>query len=354
MKEDEYNILDIRNINEFKNKTFSGYQISDVKNELINNIYNNKIENAFYWSSELICIGAFLELWNIIIYYYCKYIHIGNPKLPIYLCMRFNNFKEILNNGYSNNELLLRNNSIIRKLYAEVIISLALSKKKHSIEFIKINNDNFIIANIKNKIKATSINFADNIFLKDDPKDIFIAINEFNYHLSDKSNNIIQACYWFEWIINYEIFLKGKKENLICERRLYDNINDKDQKDVIWIIWDSILLVAEKKNPIILKIIKSLLNLFTIKYTKSYKKKRKLLIYIAITFILEDINLKINIIENKEYVESFVSSINLIYKDIKKNEILPKTDYLFKNLKNNNIEKSIQKMELLNNIDIIN
>ena len=44
---DPDNINDIRT--EFKNITFSNFQKSKAKQELLNTIYNNKIENANYW-----------------------------------------------------------------------------------------------------------------------------------------------------------------------------------------------------------------------------------------------------------------------------------------------------------------
>jgi len=50
-----------------------------------------------------------------------------------------------------------------------------------------------------------------------------------------------------------------------------------------------------------------------------------------------------------------VSQINQIYKQLKKKEQKPSTDYLFKNLeKEVAIERSLRKMELMNSIDITN
>ena len=92
---DEKDINDIRTIENFKNITFSGFQKSKVKQELIKNIINNKIESSCYWSTELIASGHFLDLWDVLLIITSKYIHIGNPKLPIYIQLRYDNFKDI-------------------------------------------------------------------------------------------------------------------------------------------------------------------------------------------------------------------------------------------------------------------
>ena len=44
-------INDKRNINEFKNITFSKYKKSEAKKELIKCILSQKIEHACYWSA---------------------------------------------------------------------------------------------------------------------------------------------------------------------------------------------------------------------------------------------------------------------------------------------------------------
>ena len=241
-------INDIRLPKEFNGITFSNFKKSEVRKELLNSINNNKIENACHWSAELICAGHFGDLWEIIIYNIGKNIHLANPKIPIYVDMRFQNFKEIVKNGYIGNELAMRNNDKIRSIFCELITILCLSNKKPAFECVKIAKEEFNLLNLTNKFKAPNTSYALKVFDKNDPKEIYIPLNELIYNLTKKDSNLLECCYWIEWIVEFDNICRKKKETLNASRRTFAAVDPKFQLNVIWIIWDVFLNLCEEKG----------------------------------------------------------------------------------------------------------
>lgn len=343
-------INDKRTMNEFKGMTFSKFKKTEVLKQFLKSVSNGSIEESCYWSAELICAGHYIDLWDAIFLFVSDYIHLGNPKLPIYISLRVDNFKEIIQNGYLENMLALRNNEKIRKLFLEIVVVLCLSKKKHKMESVKIHKEEFELVNMSSKLKAPNVEFISPYFQNGDPKELFIAFNEMAYHLSSKSKNALSACYWFEWIIQFQSLCKKNKDVCQCVRRSFVPVEDKMQMMPIWITWEMLLDEAKKKSSITFKIMEALLKLFCTKFTTACVRKRKFLVYFGISLLVEPIDLKIDIISNQELVNQASSKIGKIYIQIKKNEESPDTDYLFNGVERSNLEKSIKKIETMNNM----
>ena len=348
MTETSIEINDKRAAADFRGVSFSQFQKSKVKSELLTSLINNKIEPACYWVAELVCAGHFLDVWDILILFVSRYIHLGNPKLPIYIAMRFNNFKDIMANGYVGNELSLRNSVKVRQLFSEIVCIVSQSKKKHSFETVKIlKADEFDMTHMASKLKAPSIDFAKDVFKSDDPKELYIAMNEFAYHLSKASRNGVMACYWLEWLLEFESQCKQNKTVCIAETRTFAPVLDKFTKDPIWLVWE-LLLQEATKDPLVQKIMRALLDLFSIKYTSGVKKKRRFLIYFAINLLTETVDLKIDIMGNKAQIDSIMLKIGLVYKDVKKNEVTLGDDYLYLGVERSNLDKTIERLEKMN------
>ena len=140
------------------------------------------------------------------------------------------------------NELQLRNHPTIRRMFAEVISTLTLSNRKHSFEPIKINRvEEFDMTQMTDRLKAPNMTYGSDILKKEDPKELFIAINEFSYHISQDSHSTIGASYWIEWLLEFDAICKKRKEPCLCEKRSRIAVEKKFQRDIIWILWDALL-----------------------------------------------------------------------------------------------------------------
>lgn len=349
-----HEINDMRSMTDFKGYSFSNYKKCDAKKQLIDALLNRKLEAACYWTAELICAGHLSEIWEIILYYMAKHIHIGNPKMAVYLQMRYNVFRNIMNKGNINSDLDVRNDEECRKLFAEIMITMSISPRKMSFEGIKINKQHdFDMTYMKERLNAPSMIYAESVFRQKDPKEIFIALNEFAYYISKDGYNMTSACYWYEWLIEFDASCKIRKQQCICEPREH-SVENKYRCDVIWVLWDALFYYSKLlKNPLIEKALQSLLSLFCIRYTNACGKRRKYMIYYAISLLTETVPLNIEIVQDRALLQTCISKTHLIYKQIKKNEQTPSTDYLFQNIdKKFALEKSMRQMEMINSMDM--
>jgi len=348
-KQIQVDINDKRYLIDFKGITFSNFKKSDVKKELLNSLQMSKIEPACYWSAELICAGHFNDLWDLLIHFFAGSIHLSNAKIGSYLEMRLNNFNNLINNGYKDILLSARNNQKIRVLFCEVICVLCDAKRKHNFSPIKIKKDDLNIVVIRDKFKAPSTHYGEEIFGEEDPKELFPFINELAYSLSIEGRNPINACYWIEWIIEYENCCKQNKEKLLCGSRQFAKVDFKFKKEIIWIIIDLFLYEASKRNILTTKIMKSLVNLFCFNYSKQCYKKRKSLLYFAIALLCENYILEREIIKHSSHglINTIKSNINSVYKQLKKNEVSIGTEYLWLGLKTTSLEDTLEKLDLI-------
>jgi len=347
-------INDIRIETEFRNISFSGYKLTEAKKQLLLNLKNSKIEPSCYWCAELVCSGHYLELWENIFLFVGKHIHIGNPKIAIYLDKRYNVFRNIIQMKHYRTILDLRNNSTIRTMFSEIMVILCLSVKKPSFEHIKINKtEEFDMTLLRERFKAENTSYATEIFQDEDPKELFIAINEFAYQIGGKKPNMQEACYWIEWIIEFELLCRKRKQKCLLKRRNY-NVENKFQQDTIWIVWDTLIYYCEKNKPKILNtVLNSIKELFTAKYSTGTSKKRKYLLYYAVELLTEHVDTNVELISDKKTLEIVTNKIDDIYKQIKKNEVSPNTDYLFNGVQNHNLENSLKKINMIESMDFV-
>jgi hypothetical protein len=130
---------------------------------------------------------------------------------------------------------------------------------------------------------------------------------------------------------------------------VFAKVDGKFQMDIVWIIWDILLNESKKRSTLVQRIINSTLNIFCLRYTSGCHKKRRHLIYFVIEIFTEPYTLE-EIVRDKNKIITITQHINKIYKQIKTNEHSPGTDYLYQNMKTSNLEKTIAKLETMNNL----
>ena len=292
-------IVDTRTI--FTN-TFSNYKKAVVVKEFMNSIYYQKTEDAYFWTAELLCTNCIIEIWDTYIDFMCKYTHIYNPKIPIYLHKKFLEFKEIA--GKINDDLQLRNSDEIRRLFFTLTLIFCSSKRECILD-IPVFQFNFEMDKMYTNLKAPNISYVQNYFKKGDPKEYYIPLNELMYHLKETKNKM-DIFYWIEWIIEYDLMLLKNKKQLQCIKRPFA-INT----NIIWIIWE--LLLSFDKQPI-----DSLLELFSIKYKTN--KKKKCILYLCVMFIITKVDYNVPILDST-LLKNIEESINIAFEKIKKKEI---------------------------------
>ncbi len=302
----------------------------------------------------MVCSAHFVDFWDAVISYYARHIHLANPKMANYLEQRIQLFIGVIKN-YSGQDLLARNNLKMRHLVCEVVCMVCSSKKSNICADVKIAQSQKDISAIRDMYQASNLKFLENIFTEDDPRELFIPINELCYQISREGGNTYAACFWIEWTIDHVKGACQRGSKLICKRRVFHDISVPSplQMDSVWLIWEAILSeTCTRKKPLLKKIIQSLLYLFALKFTTGSYSKRKYLLFFAVSLLTLPMNLEKEPLlspQTKELLEVVKGKINHVYRQIKSNEHSAGTDYLFNGLgKRSNLEKSLHKLEMLN------
>ena len=73
--------------------------------------------------------------------------------------------------------------------------------------------------------------------------------------------------------------------------------------------------------------------------------------YFAVTLLTDIINMEEELVKEKDKILQIIGNIDNLYKQVKKNEVSPNTDYLFMNTKKSNLDKTLEKLDIMNSIN---
>jgi len=354
---EKFLIFDSRNSDDFKTSTFSGYKRTEVRQKLILAMLESRLEEACFWTAELVCSGHFLDLWDLFLFFLGKHIHLGNPLVAIYLKNKYAVFRSIIHSEVFTQMHDLRNNSTLRELFAEIAATMTLSEKKQSWEEVHVI-EVADIGQMTHHLRADRSDYAQGVFREGDPRELVIPLNELCFHLC-QSRNMRAACFWLEWMAEFINLAKKRREPLFCQRRAeYADVEPKYRGDYVWLVWEALLAAASAEpEPVVGILVQTLFDLYRIRYSTSTLRKRKPLLYFAVSLLTETGTfLKRPVLDEsgKEMVVIIRQSIHsVVYKEIKKSEVwegVDEAEDAFSG-KKHNLEVSARKLAILQEAD---
>jgi hypothetical protein len=357
-------INDNRPSTTFKTKSFSGFKKNDIINAVLKNIEAKKVENACHWTCECIVSGYCLILWEKLINFASKIVHINNPKLPYYLYRKnlvFVNQIERLNTKSKDKYLYLRNSQMIRNLFFDVVTTLVSSSKtKRYDKYPKIDdNEDFNFLNIQKRLVAGMNILPAHIIHFNDPEELRIIMNEIFALLKNKQFGYEKCCYWILWLFRYEAIHKKKKKIWIIDERNVEDIPKKQCGNIVWVIWETIFEEMEiRKSKNINKQIKSLYELFKCNYTVGKRAARLPLIFNAIGYLTNTVSFKSPVRNDIKLFIQVQSNVNKMFVEkknfeIKNKELFDTSNEKTKKKEDIPVEIIQDKISLFNEIDQI-
>ncbi len=356
-----YLIIDTRTVDSFKHKTFSGYKKNDVMSMVFKSIEGKKIETACNWATECILSGYAVTLWEKILHFASKIIHINNPKLPTYLLkknMILYNQLNRLDTRDKNNVLLLRNSQMIRNLFFDVVCTLSTSlKTKRYDKYPKINEkEDFNFTNIKKRLFSQMNILPNHIIHFNDPDELRIIMNEVFTLCKNKQFGYDRCCYWILWLVKWEQIHKKKKQIWNVSPRNVPDVPEKYRSNFIWVIWEIIYEeLKERKDKNVIHEINSLYGLFKYNYTSGKRNGRLPLVFHAIGYLTHDLNFQLPIRNDYQIFIQVQSNLNKMFEAKKINEIKTEQIVVKEPPKKQNVEgeQMKDKLDIFNEIDML-
>jgi len=425
---------DARTVKDFRLTTFSGYQKTKVRDEFIKSMRDRKIEPACYWAAEMVASGHFQELWEACFLFFTQCIHLGNAKLVLYLRERYGLYYELSHStqtatGGQISLLELRNRKAIRTLFTEMTCVLALSPRKPTLtravlptaRHLPIEMEFAVDVSVMESKPTPSVDYlhpshilGDSppvpvvptavstrkrssekkqylfhpTFMMDrvsaphtqyytlkrpkDPEEWFVALNELAYQLSEERLNMLEACFWIEWLLEYDSYCrthskewaavnagstkinKGATRSELTDGLVSSNYN----QDMVWAIWELLLQSSRfiTADGLVMKLLKNAHVLFCVDYTTASCSKKRFWFYYAISLRTERFPIGLEKIiqdEYRELIQRVVQKSDDVYQEIKVAEQRPTTDYLMNGIRErNNREDTIHSLQAMQSVDM--
>ena len=308
-------IHDTRTVLDFQKFTFSGHLRSHVYKVLDENVKLGHADYACYWSLELMCSGLVHSMWQTFFESAARNINRAAPNAFLYLIRMYERFAPIEQQYPILQMTNIRNNDDARVLICETISGVTLCRKNKLPPLPKIKPDHdFNQKTVQENLKSPSSSYVSDILKKEDPFEVYIALNELVYCLRPETRDITRALYWVAWMLKYASqYKKQNKTDLICSARSNDFIENKFYTHTIWVIWDAVLDAAKTspQNGLLREYVDALYKIHCLRWCPALLKTRLCFLVVTIQYICESTTLDIHyaVPHDMTVVQNVVSNI---------------------------------------------
>ena len=309
------------------NVSYSGYTKSAVFSQWHKSLLKQQYEEACHWTAELDASLWHKDLWQKIILFASKQVHLHCPKLPLIVARNFAYYQIyiIKHSQQDKNEYQPRNHHQLQKNLCQVIGLLALGSKGPvytlpNIDIHKIDGGELVsgthawlMTHQKSQDDASILRIMSTLLCQ------------------------LEACcthkimYWLGVLIEYEKHQKQQKETIQMASRkpiLPDDhcykhvfVNGANACDWVWLLWQAILhgCCALGKSKECIDTLKALGYLFAHDYTTSKRNSRMPILIHALQLVYTDIQWykSIYTAQNEPLIDRACQNIHLLYKDIR-------------------------------------
>ena len=290
-------IVDPRTVLDFQKFTFSGHLRSHVYKVLDENIRLGHADYACYWSLELMCSGLVHSMWQTFFESTARNINRSAPNAFLYLIRMYEKFAPFEAKYPILQMTDIRNNDEVRVLICETIAGITMCRKNKLPPLPKIKPDHdFDQKTVQENLKSPSSSYVSDILKKEDPFEVYIALNELVYCLRPETRDFSRSIYWIAWILKHSKEYKRRtKLDLDYASRSNPYVDDKYSKSVIWILWDIVHNAATKSNQsfTLTPYIDALYKMHCLRWAPGLLKQRIVFLTTACMFICESTSLDI-------------------------------------------------------------
>jgi hypothetical protein len=222
-------------------------------------IKQGDIESCCHWVAYIDIMNLQEHLWEKLILYCSKYIHIHNPKLPLLLHKKIQQFKDVEKTMNAHDEIW--KNHSIRRNWCQLMFVIVGSKK--GIVYTLPNSNTFNVAVLD------TIDLHPIVLRKRRSDD--------SSFIQKMISMILTTPLFSEKLTYLHIMYKLESSSQFpyhCSSRPFSSVESKYHHDWIWLLWECILEKAILENVNAYEIIISLQYLFCYRYQSSKKYGR--------------------------------------------------------------------------------